>query len=147
MRLGRDANITGVSGARLRARKTLTPRFTDFFTDFEKKKTDCFAVYLSYGSWSLLQPFFFHSAKVLRGLNQWGRMSSDFVFLCSFTLQWLVNHNKEKTPLRPSEETRTVNLVDERTISTITLTTYFLFRPFQPVGDFVLTYLAPYTQP
>ena len=24
--------------------KTLTPRFTDFFTDFEKKKTDCFAV-------------------------------------------------------------------------------------------------------
>ena len=28
----------------LRTRKTLTPRFTDFFTDFEKK-TDCFAVY------------------------------------------------------------------------------------------------------
>ena len=27
----------------LRTRKTLTPRFTDFFTDFEKK-TDCFAV-------------------------------------------------------------------------------------------------------
>ena len=27
----------------LRARKTLTPRFTDFFTDFEEK-TDCFAV-------------------------------------------------------------------------------------------------------
>ena len=27
----------------LRARKTLTPPFTDFFTDFEKK-TDCFAV-------------------------------------------------------------------------------------------------------
>ena len=27
----------------LRARKTLTPRFTDFFTDFERK-TDCFAV-------------------------------------------------------------------------------------------------------
>ena len=27
-----------------RARKTLTPRFTDFFTDFEEK-TDCFAVY------------------------------------------------------------------------------------------------------
>ena len=24
--------------------KTLTPRFTDFFTDFEKKKPDCFAV-------------------------------------------------------------------------------------------------------
>ena len=37
------------SGMRLKtesetgARKTLTPRFTDFFTDFEKK-TDCFAV-------------------------------------------------------------------------------------------------------
>ena len=28
----------------LRARKTLTPRFTEFFTDFEKKP-DCFAVY------------------------------------------------------------------------------------------------------
>ena len=28
----------------LRARKTLTPRFTDFLTDFEKK-TDYFAVY------------------------------------------------------------------------------------------------------
>ena len=27
-----------------RAHKTLTPRFTDFFTDFEKK-TNCFAVY------------------------------------------------------------------------------------------------------
>ena len=27
----------------LRARETLKPRFTDFFTDFEKK-TDCFAV-------------------------------------------------------------------------------------------------------
>ena len=27
-----------------RARKTLTPRFTDSFTDFEKH-TDCFAVY------------------------------------------------------------------------------------------------------
>ena len=27
------------------SRKTPTPRFTDFFTDFEKK-TDCFAVYL-----------------------------------------------------------------------------------------------------
>ena len=29
----------------LRARKTLTPRFTDFFTDFEEK-TVCFAVYV-----------------------------------------------------------------------------------------------------
>ena len=29
---------------RARLGETLTPRFTDFFTDFEKK-TDCFAVY------------------------------------------------------------------------------------------------------
>ena len=29
----------------VRAHKTLTPRVTDFFTDFEEK-TDCFAVYL-----------------------------------------------------------------------------------------------------
>ena len=29
----------------LRARKTLTPRFTDFFTDFEKKNGGCFAVF------------------------------------------------------------------------------------------------------
>ena len=28
----------------VRAHKTLTPRVTDFFTDFEEK-TDCFAVY------------------------------------------------------------------------------------------------------
>ena len=35
----------------LRARKILTPPFTDFFTDFEKK-TDCFAVYfLSAFTW------------------------------------------------------------------------------------------------
>jgi len=32
----------------LRARKTLTPRFPHFFTDFEKK-TDCFAVYAQSG--------------------------------------------------------------------------------------------------
>ena len=31
------------------ARTTLTPRFTDFFTDFEKK-TDCFAVYTFTGA-------------------------------------------------------------------------------------------------
>ena len=36
----------------LRARKTFTPRFTDFLTDFEKK-TDCFAVY-GY-SWLLVE--------------------------------------------------------------------------------------------
>ena len=33
-----------LSACEARARKTLTPRFTDFFTDFEKKKNDCFAV-------------------------------------------------------------------------------------------------------
>ena len=49
-RLGRDffslaSHAPRACEARaLRARKTLTPRFTDFFTDFEKK-TDCFAVY------------------------------------------------------------------------------------------------------
>ena len=32
----------------VRARKTLTSRFTDFFTDFEEK-TDCFAVYCTWG--------------------------------------------------------------------------------------------------
>ena len=36
-------HTTGEARA-LRARKILTPRVTDFFTDFEKK-TDCFAVY------------------------------------------------------------------------------------------------------
>ena len=39
----------------LRARKTLTPRFTDFFTDFEKK-TDCFAVYMYEGKRNGLSP-------------------------------------------------------------------------------------------
>ena len=34
----------GCEARALRARKTLTPRFTDFFTDFEKKP-DCFSVY------------------------------------------------------------------------------------------------------
>ena len=38
-RLTRPSDVWGS-----RARKTLTPPFTDFFTDFEKK-TDCFAVY------------------------------------------------------------------------------------------------------
>ena len=36
------------SGKKLKTErlKTLTPRLTDFFTDFEKK-TDCFAVYFA----------------------------------------------------------------------------------------------------
>ena len=51
--LGRDAKNTVVFSRRacearaLRARKTLTACFTDFFTDFEKK-TYCFAVYLTW---------------------------------------------------------------------------------------------------
>ena len=39
-----ETAIRACEARALRARKTLTPRFTDFFTDFEKK-TDCFAVY------------------------------------------------------------------------------------------------------
>ena len=35
-----------LSACEARARKSLTPRFTDFFTDFEKK-SDCFSVYPS----------------------------------------------------------------------------------------------------
>ena len=43
---GDASHVLRVCEAReLCARKTLTPRFTDFFTDFEKK-TDCFAVYV-----------------------------------------------------------------------------------------------------
>ena len=48
--LGRDAffslaphALRACEARALRTRKTLTARFTDFFTDFEKK-TDCFAV-------------------------------------------------------------------------------------------------------
>ena len=44
MRLKTESETDVACEARaLRARKILTPRFTDFFTDFEKK-TDCFAV-------------------------------------------------------------------------------------------------------
>ena len=42
-RSGRRLNLRACETPALRAPKTLTPRFTDFFTDF-KKKTDCFAV-------------------------------------------------------------------------------------------------------
>ena len=45
-RSGTRLNLRACETRALRAPKTLTPRFTDFFTDFEKK-TDCFAVYLS----------------------------------------------------------------------------------------------------
>ena len=55
----------------LRARNTLTPRFTDFFTDFEKKKTDCFAVYKS-----LLKKRF--SIKDLGSNETLGRIEADF---------------------------------------------------------------------
>ena len=40
---GTRLNLRACETRALRAPKTLTPRFTDFFTDFEKK-TDCFAV-------------------------------------------------------------------------------------------------------
>ena len=40
--MGKDALVSDAlracEASALRARKTLTPRFTDFFTDFEKKK-------------------------------------------------------------------------------------------------------------
>ena len=41
---GETLKIRACEARELRARKTLTPRFADFFTDFEKK-TDCFAVF------------------------------------------------------------------------------------------------------
>ena len=42
----RQSHVLRACEARaLRARKTLTPHFTDYFTDFEKN-TDCFAVYV-----------------------------------------------------------------------------------------------------
>ena len=59
-RLGRD-----VCEARaLRARKTLTPRFTDFFTDFEKKPT-------------VLQSTFFRRTKAFQAGSEPGAPSSD----------------------------------------------------------------------
>ena len=42
-------------------KRSLTPRFTDFFTDFEKTKTDCFAVYWVV-LWSFIAPCIVHSA-------------------------------------------------------------------------------------
>ena len=58
------------SARALRAHKTLTPRFTDFFTDFEKK-TDCFAVYVS-------KCTFFSSASSV----PWPWLQSSAMFLC-----------------------------------------------------------------
>ena len=49
-RSGTRLNLRAFETRALRAPKTLTPRFTDFFTDFEKK-TDCFAVYLPTRRW------------------------------------------------------------------------------------------------
>ena len=43
---GETLKIRACEARELCARKTLTPRFTDFFTDFEKE-TDCFAVYIN----------------------------------------------------------------------------------------------------
>ena len=66
---------TACEARALRARKTLSPRFTDFFTDFEKKKTDCFAVYLA------------SHADFLRGSSRVpaSRTSAEFLSLCSQT--------------------------------------------------------------
>ena len=44
MENGQSYALRACEALALRARKTLTPRFTDFFTDFDQKN-DCFAVY------------------------------------------------------------------------------------------------------
>ena len=44
-RLKTESALPACEARAVRAHKTLTPRVTDFFTDFEEK-TDCFAVYL-----------------------------------------------------------------------------------------------------
>ena len=41
----RERRACEVRARTLRSRKTVTPRFTGFFNDFDKKKNDCFAVY------------------------------------------------------------------------------------------------------
>ena len=43
---GETLKIRACEARELHARKTLTPHFTDFFTDFEEE-TDCFAVYIN----------------------------------------------------------------------------------------------------
>ena len=59
----------------LRARKTLTPRFTDFFTDFEEK-TDCFAVYKGFGL-PIPRAVAFWVADFLKHRQQRAKMSGD----------------------------------------------------------------------
>ena len=59
----------------LRARKTLTPRFTDFSTDFEKK-TDCFAVYKGFGL-PIPRAVAFWVADFLTHRQQRAKMSGD----------------------------------------------------------------------
>ena len=49
LKLSATADRHGRVRLAIRARKTLTPRFTDSFTDCEKKKTECFAVYYNFG--------------------------------------------------------------------------------------------------
>ena len=64
-RLGRDVIFSLASHGRLRlARKTLTSRFTDFFTDLEKKPT-------------VLQSTFFRRTKAFQEGNEPGVPSSD----------------------------------------------------------------------
>ena len=54
MRLKTESETGACEARALRARKTLTPRFTDLFTDFEKK-TDCFAVYQKFDLFQTLR--------------------------------------------------------------------------------------------
>ena len=61
-RLGRETWERRYGCVRL-VRKTLTPHFTDFFTDFERKKNDCFAVYFFV--------FFFPTNPTCRGAWQY----------------------------------------------------------------------------
>ena len=60
----------------LRARKTLTPRFTNFFNDFEKK-TDCFAVYRKQEINSK-SPHLLNKQRAMKPFNQifWKRCAS-----------------------------------------------------------------------
>ena len=65
-RLGRDVIFSLASHGRLRlARKTLTSRFTDFFTDFEKKNP------------TVLQSTFFRRTKAFQAGSEPGAPSSD----------------------------------------------------------------------
>ena len=65
---GETLKIRACEARAVRARKTLTPRFTDFFTDFEEK-TDCFAVYQ-------IHPFSFESSRILTNVEHLCRQTN-----------------------------------------------------------------------